>query len=253
MLRIAAPDLYNIYEYLVYTWKYFCVVETETANVNKHLLIHTQHVVFLLTNKNKYLVQVNIGATGAAAVALIGASTGLTVGTPTASNISTKGFTSSPTANDLSWDGSGTTVPKSAGNTIGAGFPASGSSHSAPNSGSGVVSGGGGGGGGGIGSLTPAALLGRGREADTAFTAALDAYQRRAAEDSAVGVASGFSKAGGSGVVPPSVARLAARAAFLYADVAAAGGDGRSGVELQVCLSFVFFCVSFLFCHSVTG
>jgi len=47
---------------------------------------------------------------------------------------------------------------------------------------------------GGSGAFNPAAgvLLGRGREADAAFAMALDAYQRRASEDSAAGLRGGL-------------------------------------------------------------
>lgn len=117
--------------------------------------------------------------------------------------------------------------------------------------------------GGGVGSLNPVALLGRGTEAGAAFAAALDAYERRAVDDSvaaasaaAAAAAAAAGKLGGypgmavggmgaqgvaygvtggvGGLVPPA-ARLAARAALLFADVAAAASDdpfsGRAGAR----------------------
>eukprot|EP00752_Nemacystus_decipiens_P016769 g15006.t1 len=115
-------------------------------------------------------------------------------------------------------------------------------SGSAPNSGRG---GGAGTGAGAALALNPAALLGRGRDADAAFAVALEAYQRRASEDSAAaGYGSGAAAAASAAGLPP-VARLGARAALLYADVAAAaseehveragsrGGLAGGGEELQ--------------------
>lgn len=83
--------------------------------------------------------------------------------------------------------------------------------------------------GGGLNQSTPT-LLGRGREADAAFAIALDTYQRRAAEEAAA-LGIGYGAGGGWGglvgskggvVTAVPAARLASRAALLYADVATA-------------------------------
>lgn len=168
------------------------------------------------------------------------------VGTPTAKLVVAA---AASVGQDLTF--SGLSTSKSTTISGGGGNLSAGAPPSAPSSG-------------GLSGLNPAALLGRGREADAAFSAALDAYQRRAAEDSVTAAAAagrvggyagtvGAERAGAvgisgvAGLVPPA-ARLAARAAFLYADVAAApsedrfaggltartSGDIRGGTELQV-------------------
>ena len=132
--------------------------------------------------------------------------------------------------------------PASSGGSSSVSVSISGHGQGAPNSSSGGFSG-------GIG-INPSALLGRGREADAAFSAALEAYHRRAAEDSrgylaaTTGARSGGGYYGGSGVPPfpsPS-ARLGARASLLFADVVSSTVDAYStpkglltgGEELQV-------------------
>lgn len=69
------------------------------------------------------------------------------------------------------------------------------------------------------------ALLGRGREADAAFTAALETYQRHAAEDSLAKSARRTGDYGGGAASQSASVRLGARAALLYADVISATAE----------------------------
>lgn len=97
---------------------------------------------------------------------------------------------------------------------------------------------------GGLSQSTPT-LLGRGREADAAFAIALDTYQRRAADEAAalgIGYGAGGSLGGlggskGGVVTAVPAARLASRAALLYADVAAAAVASSEAMAGGVMLS----------------
>ncbi|CBJ30639.1 conserved unknown protein [Ectocarpus siliculosus] len=165
------------------------------------------------------------GLSGAIGGAIVG---GVASAAATAANVATAAGAAG--VRDLSWQGAGTApAAGSAAAAGGALSPAVSSPRAggqqqqqphasgAPNSGSG---------GGSAIALNPSALLGRGREADAAFASALEAYQRRASEDSAA-AAAGYGGRGGGGAAAssPPAARLGARAALLYADVAAAAAE----------------------------